>query len=154
MDVIRNRLRSVFYKMISRCEDKQQRSFENYGGRGIHICAEWRSNFQAFYEWAIANGYRPGLQIDRKDNDGNYEPGNCRFVTRQQNAWNKGKSSKSIYKGLRRIGTRWHAKIHLNRKQFHLGSFVDPADAARAYDRAAVELFGEFANLNFPLTPA
>lgn len=57
-----------------------------YGGRGITICDEWRDNFQAFYDWAISNGYDDNLTIDRINNDGNYEPSNCQWVdTRTQN---------------------------------------------------------------------
>ncbi len=49
------------------------------------MCDEWRENFQTFYDWAMANWYQEGLTIDRVDNDGNYEPGNCQWITRQAN---------------------------------------------------------------------
>ena len=68
----------------TRCYNKNQKSYQHYGGRGITVCKEWRENFREFYDWAMANGYQEGLTIDRKDNDGNYEPSNCRWVTRKE----------------------------------------------------------------------
>jgi hypothetical protein len=79
----------IWYGIISRCESNKSTSYKNYGGRGISICEEWRNDFQAFYDWCMENGYKKGLQIDIIDNDGNYEPNNCRWVTRTVNANNK-----------------------------------------------------------------
>lgn len=67
--------------MRKRTTDPKSRNFRYYGGRGIRVCDEWRWSFPAFFEWARANGWEPGLSIDRIDNHGDYEPGNCRFVT-------------------------------------------------------------------------
>ena len=71
-----------------RCLRERNASFPNYGGRGITVCDAWRDDFVAFREWAVANGYEPALEIDRVDNDGDYEPTNCRWVTRSQNQRN------------------------------------------------------------------
>lgn len=73
-------LKDVYRNMLSRCYDSTNRRYKNYGGRGIVVCNEWLDGRRAFYKWAIENGYRPGLMIDRRDNDGNYCPQNCRFV--------------------------------------------------------------------------
>jgi len=71
-----------------RCTNPKVKSYKYYGGRGIKICSEW-SEFIPFYNWALANGYEQGLQIDRIDNNGNYEPSNCRFVTHAENCQNR-----------------------------------------------------------------
>lgn len=81
---------SKWHSIKTRCLNSNSRCFPNYGGRGIKICAEWESDFGNFYNWAINNGYREGLTIDRIDNDGNYEPSNCRWVTMKENERNRG----------------------------------------------------------------
>ena len=75
----------VWSGMKQRCYYRKHKSYSDYGGRGITICDEWREDFQTFYEWAMASGYQEGLTIDRIDNDGNYEPSNCQWLTRQEN---------------------------------------------------------------------
>ena len=65
--------------MKTRCYNSRCKAFANYGGRGIKVCEDWFS-FETFWNWALANGYRDDLSIERKDNDGNYEPGNCEWI--------------------------------------------------------------------------
>lgn len=74
--------------MKGRCCNAKHRSYPRYGGRGIHICQEWLTGFETFHGWALANGYRQGLQLDRIDNDGPYSPENCRWVTPAVNMQN------------------------------------------------------------------
>jgi hypothetical protein len=74
--------------MKQRCYSPKCKSYKNYGQRGIIVCEEWRTDPVAFCEWADEH-YSPGLEIDRKDNDGNYSPENCRFVTRKVNCNNR-----------------------------------------------------------------
>lgn len=74
-------------KIKQRCFNKNDKAFKNYGGRGITVTEEWQKDFNAFYSWAMANGYADNLTIDRINVNGNYEPNNCRWVTfvEQQN---------------------------------------------------------------------
>lgn len=74
---------------IKRCTQLSTPNYHRYGGRGITVCQEWLESFGAFEAWSLANGYEQGLQLDRINNDGNYEPGNCRFVTSKVNSSNR-----------------------------------------------------------------
>lgn len=75
-------LYAVWASIIQRCENRNHEAWDDYGRRGISICVQWREDFESFFQWAISNGWNPGLEIDRRNNDGNYEPGNCRCADR------------------------------------------------------------------------
>ena len=77
------RLYRIWKNMRSRCRNKNTPQYKDYGGRGISICSEW-DNFLVFKSWARANGYDDSLTIDRINNDGNYCPENCRWVTHKE----------------------------------------------------------------------
>lgn len=79
------RLYSIYCDMKKRCYNKRCNGYKYYGGKGITICEEWLENFNSFYKWAIENGYDEELTIDRIDSSGNYEPVNCRWITRSEN---------------------------------------------------------------------
>ncbi|MFA5177254.1 MAG: hypothetical protein WC440_03780 [Candidatus Omnitrophota bacterium] len=82
-------LYSIWNAMIQRCYHKYNKAYKNYGMRGITVCDEWLNDFLVFREWALTNGYGAGLEIDRIDNNRNYEPINCRFTTHLINNRNK-----------------------------------------------------------------
>lgn len=82
------RLYRIWRGLKQRCINPNAPEWENYGGRGIRVCAEWDADYPAFKAWALANGYTDDLQIDRADNDGPYSPSNCRWVTGKANSRN------------------------------------------------------------------
>lgn len=69
-----------------RCNNLNATQYQWYGSKGIKICDEWQNSFAAFRGWALANGYKEDLTIDRIDNDGNYEPSNCQWITMSENS--------------------------------------------------------------------
>jgi hypothetical protein len=73
----------------NRCSNPNNRSYKDYGAKGIKVCAEWHCDYQKFKEWALNNGYREGLDLCRKDVTRNYVPKNCYFATAAQSAQHK-----------------------------------------------------------------
>lgn len=136
-----NRLYNTWAAMRERCYKPNKQNYKYYGGRGISVCDEWKSDFMAFAEWAIDNGYADTLELDRIDTDGNYSPDNCRWVTHKENSWTRGVkcSNKSGITGVSWVqsrsgkGGKWRAGIMVDGKQMHLGYFetVEAAQAAR-----------------------
>lgn len=95
--------------MLSRCYNPKNARYKSYGGRGITVCDEWQGvdGFLNFYHWAISNGFKEGLSIDRINNDGNYEPSNCRWATYKQQANNTSRNVKIKYKGITHTIAEW-----------------------------------------------
>lgn len=81
----RKRLYNIWSHIKGRCLNQNSDAFHNYGGRGITICPEWTEDYIKFRDWALSNGYQEGLEIDRKDTNGNYEPSNCQWIPREEN---------------------------------------------------------------------
>lgn len=79
------RLYNIWLGMRKRCYFKKHKYYHRYGGRGITVCDEWRDNFASFRNWALSHGYTDTLTIDRIDNDGNYCPENCQWLTQSEN---------------------------------------------------------------------
>lgn len=80
----------VWENMKARCKpSKCQNWMDNWYLRGIRVCDLWQESFSSFADWAIISGYAPGLLLDREDNDGNYTPENCRWITRKESQQNR-----------------------------------------------------------------
>lgn len=97
-----NRLYRIWNNMRTRCNKSYCDHFDRYGGRGIKVCKEWdnlNDGYKNFESWALSNGYSENLTIDRIDNDGNYEPANCRWVSRKVQSRNKEISKRITYNG-------------------------------------------------------
>lgn len=101
--------------IVYRCTNKKDKYFKDYGERGITVCNEWKNDFMSFYNWSIENGYKDSLTIDRIDNNGNYEPLNCRWVNMQLQQRN------------------------VNYKRIHIGYFKTAEEGARAYDKYVID---------------
>lgn len=85
----KSKLYFVWNDMKSRCTDKKALPYKDYGGRGIFVCEEWMKSYEPFRDWALSNGYKQGLTLDRKDVDKGYYPENCRWATMQVQCNNK-----------------------------------------------------------------
>lgn len=112
------RLETIYHCMHTRCYNKNHKSYKNYGSRGIKMCDEWlgKNGKSSFYKWALSNGYKENLTIDRIDTNGNYEPDNCRWIDYEEQNNNKRTTIKVLYNEnevtfteLSRItGIKWH----------------------------------------------
>lgn len=108
----------VYYAMKQRCYNINCSEYHNYGARDIKVCDEWLNSFTSFYDWAINNGYRKSLQLDRIDNDDDYKPSNCRFVTPIENSNNKRTCVYLTHKGTTMTMTQWARHLGINENTF------------------------------------
>lgn len=101
------RLYHIWRTMKARCVDANSNKYSAYGGRGITVCDEWLNDFKSFYDWAMSNGYRDSLSIDRIDNNGNYCQENCRWATPKEQANNTRKNRLLMFDGVSRKVSEW-----------------------------------------------
>jgi hypothetical protein len=100
------RLYRIWSGMKDRCLNRNSKYWDRYGGRGITVCEEWKT-FENFMEWAKQNGYSKKLTLDRIDNDGNYEPSNCRWATMKQQQNNRSNNLRYTFKGVTHTLSEW-----------------------------------------------
>lgn len=112
----KTRLYRIWANIKTRCTNVNDPHFKRYGGRGITICDEWKNDFKAFYDWSMLNGYADDLTIDRINNDGNYCPANCRWVTVAEQNRNKRNVKYIIYNGEKHTIPEWTKILHLRKE--------------------------------------
>lgn len=93
--------------MINRCYRKKNKDYQRYGGRGIRVCKEWLTSQESFISYCESIGWGPGLQMDRIDNDGNYEPSNIRFVPPKENTRNTRRNVHLTINGVSKVLEDW-----------------------------------------------
>ena len=146
-----NRLYNIWTGMNYRCTNPKFSHWQDYGGKGIRVCDEWKNNFQAFAEWAIAHGYASNLEIDRIDSNGNYCPENCRWIDHKDNSRNRGvkRLNKTGVTGVtwRKArsgdGGSWRAVIVVDGKNISLGTYANFDDAVAARKEAELKYWSK-----------
>lgn len=101
-------------KILDRCYNPENKNYHQYGGRGIIVYEEWINNPEAFVVWAENNGYKKGLQIDRIDNNGNYEPANCRWTTSKINNRNRRDNVLITIDGVTKNQIEWAEELNVH----------------------------------------
>ena len=142
-----SRLSEIFRTMKKRCYYIKHNQYKNYGGRGIRICDEWNDRqiikisgihytkgYLAFKKWALENGYADNLTIDRIDNNGNYEPSNCRWVTKKEQANNRRTNKYISYKGKTQSLTKWCEELGLPYNTIKSRISISKWDCKRAFE--------------------
>lgn len=115
------KLYTAWYNMLSRCTKESNKDYKYYKAKGIKVCDEWL-NYDNFALWAYANGYNDNLTIDRVDNNGNYEPSNCRWVDMKTQSINKSNTRYITYKGQTKSMKEWseHLNIPYKKLQYRI----------------------------------
>lgn len=109
---------SILEGMVNRCDNPNSNSYKYYGGRGIKICKQWRNNPGAFIEWAISNGYKKGLSIEREDVNGDYKPSNCKFIPMELQSKNTRKSMRIEHNGIIDTQRGWAKRFGIHPATF------------------------------------
>ena len=133
--VYKTKLYRCWEGMKARCYNPRRKEYKNYGGRGITVCIGWLS-FKPFEKWAIKNGYKEGLELDRINVDEGYNPNNCRFVTHSENNLNKRKriDNKSGFTGIcfHKQNKKWGYEIQINKNRIRKYGFETAESAYKA----------------------
>ena len=102
--------------MIQRCYNSNNAAFHNYGGRGIKMDPKWKHDFKVLFDWAMDNGFKEGLHLDRENNDGNYSPDNCRWITPKENANNTRSNKYETINGITKTRAEWCVIYNISMK--------------------------------------
>jgi hypothetical protein len=107
----KTRIYSTWSAMIQRCCNENSRAYKDYGGRGITVCDEWRLSIETFHGWAVNNGYKENLTIERIENNGNYCPSNCKWIPMKDQLRNQRTSKRLTYKNQTKIAADWGREL-------------------------------------------
>lgn len=152
-DPVNKRLYGIWSSMRDRVNNSRAPHFARYGGRGVNICAEW-DDFAVFKQWALSNGYHESLTLDRIDNDGNYEPSNCRWATREQQSRNRSSTYRLEWDGESKSLAEWCQDprcvvgYHTAYQRINKGWSVEMAVTTPAWRKAKSSLGGEVTSTN------
>ena len=135
------RLYRIWLTMKNRCYNHRSKDYAYYGGRGIELCCEWNNDFVSFAKWAIESGYTDVLSIDREDNNRNYDPDNCRWVTMNQQMVNTRRNTDFPGVGFDKSKNRYVARLNKGGKCVFQKWFKHKEDAIEARLKAE-EAFG------------
>lgn len=113
-NMYKSRLYGIWSSMKHRCNNINDINYKLYGGRGIKVCNEWKG-FITFKDWALSNGYNDNLTLDRIDVNGDYEPNNCRWITIQEQQYNKRTNHLITYNNKTQTVTEWADELGINR---------------------------------------
>jgi hypothetical protein len=107
------RIYSIHKNMKARCYNPKRNSYKNYGARGVRVCDEWlgEDGVVNFYNWAMSSGYKEELTLDRKDVNGNYEPSNCRWLTKKEQSNNRRDNRVITFNGVTKTATEWSQSL-------------------------------------------
>jgi hypothetical protein len=108
------RIYKIYHGIKNRCLKEREPSYKKYGAKGITICDEWKNSFEAFYEWAISNGYADNLSIDRIDGTKGYSPDNCRWASFEVQNNNTSRNHLITYNGKTQTMAQWAEEIGIN----------------------------------------
>ena len=110
----KTKLYNTWSGMRHRCNNPNDDRYKDYGGRGIRVCDEWLNSYEVFRDWSLSHGFENNLTIDRIDNDGNYEPSNCRWVDNKTQANNKRSNVIIEHNGIKKNTTEWGNELGIN----------------------------------------
>lgn len=131
----RTRLYHIWRGMLVRCYNPNDSGYKYYGGRGITMCDEWKNDVNAFSKWAMSNGYRDDLTIDRIDVNGNYEPSNCRWATIKEQENNRRNNHFVTYKGETHTIAEWSEIIGMNHQTLYNRLYYCKGDIEKAFTK-------------------
>lgn len=140
-------LNHTWITMKQRCYNPKHPHYKNYGGRGVKVCKEWADSFMAFYNWAIANGWEHGLELDKDKNSPNmygteYSPEFCCFITHKENMLFRGNSKRLLYNGKEKILSEWCRELKIDRRTMHRRIFTYNWTVQQAFETPIGSFYG------------